>query len=42
MKNIQLVKEFIEANYELFQQWLEEEKDIEGSEAEVILDNLED
>jgi hypothetical protein len=43
MKNIELVMEFIESEvvYEIFQQWLEKEKDIPGSEAEYILNNLE-
>lgn len=42
MNDIKLVKEFCEANYELFQQWLEDVHEIEGTEAEIILDNLDE
>ena len=35
------IKEFVEANYEQFQEFLEEVYEIEGSEAEIILDELE-
>jgi hypothetical protein len=45
MKNIELIKEFFDSDeviYEVFQQWLEEVKEIEGSEAEIILKNLEE
>jgi hypothetical protein len=39
-KNVELIKTFCEENFELFQEWLEE-RDIESSDAEVILDGLE-
>lgn len=42
MNNIKLVKHFCEENYELFQEWLEDVHEIEGTEAEIILDSLED
>jgi hypothetical protein len=40
MNETKLVKDFCEANYELFQAWLEDVHEIEGTEAEIILDNL--
>lgn len=36
------IKEFIEANYEQFQEFLEEVYEIEGSEAELFLKELEE
>ena len=36
------IKDFVEANYEQFQEFLEEVYEIEGSEAEIILDELEE
>ena len=41
MNKMELVKEFIEHNFEDFQLWLEEVHEIEGSEAERILDDIE-
>jgi hypothetical protein len=38
---INFIKDFIEANYGQFQAWLEDEYEVEGSEAEIILDELE-
>jgi len=40
MDAIALAKAFCEENYELFQEWLEE-RDLESTEAERILDMLE-
>ena len=42
MEDTKLVAEFIEDNYEQFQQWLESKHEIEGTEAELILKRLED
>lgn len=39
--SIELVKEFCEENFEVFQEWLDTVKGIESSEAEVILKRLE-
>lgn len=39
MGDLDLVKAFCEENYELFQRWLDD-RDIESTEAEVILENL--
>ncbi|GAB6191127.1 hypothetical protein [Desulfocastanea catecholica] len=41
MGKVNFVKEFVEKNYELFQQFLEDTYEIEGTEAEGILDELE-
>jgi hypothetical protein len=41
MKNTNWIKDFIEHNYGQFQEFLEDEHEIEGSEAESILDELE-
>ena len=38
---INAIKEFVERNFEQFQTFLEEEYEIEGSEAELFLDELE-
>lgn len=42
MNNMELIKEFLNLNYDEFQLWLEDVHEIEGSEAERILDSLED
>lgn len=42
MTNIELVKAFCEEQFEEFQLWLEDVHEVEGSEAEVILAQLEE
>lgn len=40
MNTRELIVEFLELNYELFQQYLEEVREIEPTEAELIIDEL--
>lgn len=40
-KTLDLVIDFLELNYEGFQKYLEDVKEIEGTEAELIIANLE-